>query len=111
MIYAALTTLIVAHHARENGLPLMPRSRGLRLVAASALTLLVAGSGEIRLHGLSSLEALSHGQGIVSFTEAKFAVAGAGLGGGKTRIVKFRFKWNGFRQQAAAGSQRVEPSA
>lgn len=111
VIYAALTMLIVAHHARENGLPLVPRSRGLRLVAASALTLLVAGSGEIRLHGLSSLEALAHGQGIVSFTEAKFAVAGAGLGGGKTRIVKFRFKWNGFRQQAAAGSKRVEPSA
>ena len=58
--------------------------------------MIVAGGTQAGSHGLRGLEALSHGQTLVSFTETQFAVAGAGLGGGKTRIVKFQRRWNGL---------------
>ncbi|KPH09910.1 glycosyltransferase [Rhizobium acidisoli] len=95
-IYLSLTVLIVVRHAIENGLPLLPQSHGLRLATAMGLAIWVTGGMQLGGHGLRSLEALSHGQPFVSFTETQFAVAGAGLGGGKTKITKFRLKWNGF---------------
>ncbi|MFL5016247.1 MAG: N-acetylglucosaminyltransferase, partial [Rhizobium sp.] len=95
-VYLSLTVLIVVRHAVENDLPLLPQSRGLWLATATGLAIFVAGGTQAGSHGLRGLEALSHGQTFVSFTETQFAVAGAGLGGGKTRIVKFRLRWNGF---------------
>lgn len=95
-IYLALTVLIVVRHAIENDLSMLPQSRGLWLATAMGLSICVTGGMQVGNHGLRSLEALSHGQTIVSFSQTQFAVAGAGLGGGKTRIVKFRLKWNGF---------------
>ncbi len=95
-IYLSVTVLIVVRHAIENGLPMLPQSHGLRLATAIGLAIWVTGGMQLGSHGLRSLEALSHGQPFVSFTETQFAVAGAGLGGGKTKITKFRLKWNGF---------------
>ncbi|MBY5613026.1 glycosyltransferase [Rhizobium leguminosarum] len=95
-VYLSLTVLIVVRHAVENDLPLLPQSRGLWLATATGLAIFVAGGTQAGSHGLRGLEALSHGQTFVSFTETQFAVAGAGLGGGKTRIVKFHLRWNGF---------------
>ncbi|MBX5155534.1 glycosyltransferase [Rhizobium sp. NZLR8] len=95
-IYLLLAILIVVRHAIESSLPLLPQSHGLRLATAMGLAIWVTGGMQLGSHGLSSLEALSHGQPFISFTESQFAVAGAGLGGGKTRITKFRLKWNGF---------------
>ncbi|MBB2678182.1 UNVERIFIED_ORG: cellulose synthase (UDP-forming) [Rhizobium esperanzae] len=96
MIYLLLTVLIVLRHAIENGLPLLPQSRGLWLATATGLAICITGGLQAGGHGLRSLEALSHGQTLISFSQSQFAVAGAGLGGGKTRIVKFRIRWNGF---------------
>ncbi|PDT14291.1 N-acetylglucosaminyltransferase [Rhizobium sp. J15] len=95
-IYLALTVLIVVRHAIENDLSMLPQSRGLWFATAMGLAICVTGGMQAGNHGLRSLEALSHGQTIVSFSQSQFTVAGAGLGGGKTRIVKFRFRWNGF---------------
>ncbi|EJC81943.1 glycosyl transferase [Rhizobium leguminosarum bv. trifolii WSM2297] len=95
-IYLSVTVLIVVRHGIENGLPLLPQSHGLRLATAMGLAIWVTGGMQLGGHGLRSLEALSHGQPFVSFTQTQFAVAGAGLGGGKTKITKFRLKWNGF---------------
>ncbi|EJZ17074.1 glycosyltransferase family 2 protein, partial [Rhizobium sp. Pop5] len=94
-IYLSLTVLIVVRHAIENDLPLLPQSRGLWLATATGLAICITGGMQAGSHGLRSLEALSHGQTLISFSQSQFAVAGAGLGG-KTRIVKFRLKWNGF---------------
>jgi cellulose synthase (UDP-forming) len=95
-IYLSLTVLIVIRHAIENALPLMPQSRGLWLATAMGLAICITGGMQAGSHGLRSLEALSHGQTFISFSQSQFAVAGAGVGGGKTRIVKFRLRWNGF---------------
>ncbi|EGE56881.1 UNVERIFIED_ORG: cellulose synthase (UDP-forming) [Rhizobium esperanzae] len=95
-IYLLLTVLIVLRHAIENGLPLLPQSRGLWLATATGLAICITGGTQVGGHGLRSLEALSHGQSFISFSQSQYAVAGAGLGGGKTRIVKFRLRWNGF---------------
>ncbi|OWV81235.1 N-acetylglucosaminyltransferase [Rhizobium sp. R634] len=95
-IYLALTVLIVVRHAIENDLSMLPQSRGPWFATAMGLAICVTGGMQAGNHGLRSLEALSHGQTIVSFSQSQFTVAGAGLGGGKTRIVKFRLKWNGF---------------
>ncbi|MDF0695876.1 glycosyltransferase [Rhizobium sp. MC63] len=95
MIYLLLTVLIVLRHAIENGLPLLPQSRGQWLATATGLAICITGGMQAGGHGLRSLEALSHGQSFISFSQSQFAVAGAGLGG-KTRIIKFRIRWNGF---------------
>ncbi|MBX4940381.1 glycosyltransferase family 2 protein [Rhizobium binae] len=96
MIYLLLTVLIVLRHAIENGLPLLPQSRGLWLATATGLAICITGGMQVGGHGLRSLDALAHGQSFISFSQSQFAVAGAGLAGGKTRIVKFRIRWNGF---------------
>jgi cellulose synthase/poly-beta-1,6-N-acetylglucosamine synthase-like glycosyltransferase len=96
LIYAALTILVMAGHALENGLSLLPRSVGGSFTAACAVLIFASGGLALRDHGTGAIEALSHGQPFVSFTETKFAVAGAGLGGGKTKIVKFRLQWRGL---------------
>ncbi|MBX5137032.1 glycosyltransferase [Rhizobium lentis] len=93
-LYLSLTVLIVVRHAFENGLPLLPQSRGLWLATATGLAICVTGGMQAGSHGLRSLEALSHGQTLISFSQSQFAVAGAGQG--KTRTVKFRLRWNGF---------------
>ncbi|MDC9812780.1 glycosyltransferase family 2 protein [Rhizobium binxianense] len=98
-IYLSLTVLIVMRHAIENDLPLLPQSRGLWFATATGLAICVTGGMQAGSHGLRSLEALSHGQTIISFSQSQFAVAGAGLGG-KTRTVKFRIRWNGFGNTA-----------
>ncbi|ARQ56203.1 glycosyltransferase [Rhizobium sophoriradicis] len=95
-IYLSLTVLIALRHAIENGLPLLPQSRGLWLATATGFAICITGSMQVGGHGLRSLEALSHGQSFISFSQSQFAVAGAGLGGSKTRTVKFRLRWNGF---------------
>jgi cellulose synthase (UDP-forming) len=95
-IYLSLTVLIVIRHAIENDLPRLPQSRGLWLATAMGLAICITGGMQAGSHGLRSLEALSHGQTFISFSQSQFAVAGAGVGGGKTRIVKFRLRWNGF---------------
>lgn len=96
LIYASLTVLILMRHAAENGLPLLPRSRAA--VAAMASVALIVGAvfDQWQQQGPRGVEALSHDIGLVSFTEARFGVAGAGNGVGKMRTVRFRLKWNGF---------------
>ncbi|ARO28094.1 glycosyltransferase family protein [Rhizobium sp. NXC14] len=93
-LYLSLTVLIVVRHAIENGLPLLPQSRGLWLATATGLAICVTGGMQAGTHGLRGLEALSHGQTLISFSQSQFAVAGAGHG--KTRTVKFRLRWNGY---------------
>jgi multisubunit Na+/H+ antiporter MnhB subunit len=103
VIYVSLAILVVVRHASENDQPLLPQSQGLRLAVASGLVACLIGGAQLGNHGLTALEALSHGQPFVTFTQSQFTVAGAGLGGGKTRIVKFRLKWHGFAEAGHMG--------
>ncbi|MBB3655676.1 cellulose synthase/poly-beta-1,6-N-acetylglucosamine synthase-like glycosyltransferase [Rhizobium sp. BK650] len=96
LIYASLAVLVFIRHAIENDQPLVPRSQGLRLAAAGGLVACLIGGAQLGNHGLTALEAISHGQPFVTFTRSQFAVAGAGLGGGNIRIVEFHLKWRGF---------------
>jgi hypothetical protein len=109
-IYLSLAILVVVRHAAENGQPFLPQTYGLRLAAAGGLVACLVGGAQLGNHGLVAMEALSHGQPFVTFTRSQFAVAGAGLGGGKTRIVKFRLKWHGFadlgRERRDVGESR-----
>ena len=96
----------------ENDLPRLPQSRGLWLATATGLAICITGgtqAGAMACMPRSSL----HGQTFISFTETQFAVAGAGLGGGKTRIVKFRLRWNGFGEPAETNRVRepAEPAS
>jgi cellulose synthase (UDP-forming) len=110
VIYGGLAMLVVWRHAAENGLRLRMQSRGVFAAVLATLIVFFASGTEIRRHGLSSLEALSQGQTIVSFTDTKFAVAGAGLGGGKTKIVRFHLRWHGFVKPAGEEG-KTEPTA
>jgi cellulose synthase/poly-beta-1,6-N-acetylglucosamine synthase-like glycosyltransferase len=107
VIYATVVVLVSWRHARENRLPCLPRSSAA-LMTTVAIGLILIGVGrEVGQNGARGVEALSHGLKIISLTEAKFAVAGAGQGGAKTRIVRFRWKWNGFADTAAVRVDRL----
>lgn len=89
-IYAGLCVFLLVRHAIENGLPQLPASRG-GVTAATFAMLLVAGSAvQLRSHAIGGLEALSHGQSYVSFTETRFTVAGAGVEGARSVRLRLR---------------------
>ncbi len=108
LLYAGLVVVIHVRHARENGLPLVPRSTMTAMMAGSQVLVSVLSAQSAVRHGAEATEALSHGLGFVTFTEAKFAVAGAGLGT-KLRIVRFHLQWKGFSQPAESRA-RFEPA-
>jgi cellulose synthase/poly-beta-1,6-N-acetylglucosamine synthase-like glycosyltransferase len=89
-IYGGLAIFLMLRHALENGLLVTRQSLANAMVAGCSLLLITTSGLELRDHGIGSLEALSHGQPFVSFTETKFTVAGAGLTGGRVVSVKFR---------------------
>lgn len=103
-IYAGVMLLIIARHAYENGLPAMPRMRMAALSSATAVAILGFSGLELRHHGTAGVEALANGLTVISVTETKFAVAGAGRGGKNLKITTFRLKWNGFAGHAPASS-------
>jgi cellulose synthase/poly-beta-1,6-N-acetylglucosamine synthase-like glycosyltransferase len=89
-IYASLSVFLLVRHTMENGLPRLPALRGGATAAACSL-LLVAGSAvQLSSHAIGGLEALSHGQPYVSFTETRFTVAGAGVEGARSVRLKLR---------------------
>jgi len=104
LIYAGLAVVIHVRHARENGLPLVPRSTVTAMTAGSLVLVSVLSAQSAVRHGAEATEALSHGLGFVTFTEAKFAVAGAGLGT-KLRIVRFHLQWKGFSPPPESGAR------
>ena len=72
------------------------------MTAGSLVLVSVLSAQSAVRHGAEATEALSHGLGFVTFTEAKFAVAGAGLGT-KLRIVRFHLQWKGFPRPTESG--------
>lgn len=96
IVYSAVLSVIIIGHARENGLPLISTSRrGLATAVTLAMCLAVT-SNAIYSRGMPGLEAVAHGQNIITFTETHFAVAGAGQGGSQVKITRFKIKWHGI---------------
>lgn len=108
LVYAGLVAMIHVRHARENGLTLIPRSAMTAVTAGSLVLVSVLSAQSAVRHGAEATEALSYGLSFVTFTEAKYTVAGAGHGA-NLRIVRFRLKWKGFSQPVDS-SLRAEAS-
>lgn len=89
-IYAGLSVFLLIRHAMENGLPRLPALRGAATAAACSLMLVGGSAAELSSHAIGGLEALSHGQPYVSFTETRFTVAGAGVEGARSVRLKLR---------------------
>ena len=89
-IYAGLSVFLLVRHAMENALPRLPALRGGATVAACSLVLVAGSAAELSSHAIGGLEALSHGQPYVSFTETRFTVAGAGVEGARSVRLKLR---------------------
>lgn len=89
-IYAGLSVFLLIRHAMENGLPSLPALRGAATAAACSLMLVGGSAAELSSHAIGGLEALSHGQPYVSFTETRFTVAGAGVEGARSVRLKLR---------------------
>ncbi len=89
-IYAGLSVFLLVRHTMENGLPRLPALRGGATVAACSLLLVAGSAAELSSHAIGGLEALSHGQPYVSFTETRFTVAGAGVEGARSVRLKLR---------------------
>jgi cellulose synthase (UDP-forming) len=97
IIYAAVLAVIIIRHALENGLSLLAPSRSAAMTTVTlALTACIT-TGAVYARALPGLEAVAYGQDMVSFTETRFAVAGAGQGGSHTKITRFSFKWHGLQ--------------
>ncbi len=106
-VYALLGLVVVVRHAIENGLAAIPVSRGLAVTLASTVFAVFVGGAELGRHGVGSIEALATGQDVVSFTETRFTVAGAGFGG-KTTVTRLRIRWHGFEPVRAAGVEKSD---
>ncbi|CDN92770.1 glycosyltransferase family 2 protein [Agrobacterium tumefaciens] len=89
-IYAGLSVFLLIRHAMENGLPKLPALRGAATAAACSALLVAGSAAELSSHAIGGLEALSHGQPYVSFTETRFTVAGAGVEGARSVRLKLR---------------------
>jgi hypothetical protein len=98
-VYAFLVLLLMFRHASENSLSVLPRTWGNALATVSSFIIIASGVVQLNTHGLGGLEALSHGQPYVSFTETRFNASGAGVGGTKTIKMKFRVKWHGIQPE------------
>ncbi|MCZ7466948.1 glycosyltransferase family 2 protein [Rhizobium rhizogenes] len=95
-IYAGLSLFLLIRHAMENGLPRLPAMRGGATAAACSLLLVAGSAAELSSHAIGGLEALSHGQPYVTFTETRFTVAGAGVEGARSVRVKLRITLPGL---------------
>jgi cellulose synthase (UDP-forming) len=95
ILYLVVLGIIVVNHARENGMSLL----SFGAVGAKAVALVMActaASGVAAYErGLQGIEAAAYGQGYLTFTETRFAVAGAGQGGARTKITRFRIRLHG----------------
>jgi cellulose synthase (UDP-forming) len=92
ILYLVVLGVIVVNHVRENALwRLSLGSVGAR--AAAILMVCAAGSVVAAYErGLQGLEATAYGQRYVTFTETRYAVAGAGQGSGGAKLTRFRIK-------------------
>jgi hypothetical protein len=90
--YGIVFTVILVAHWRENGIVRRGAPRFVRIGAAAALTLVpIAATG---VHGLEMLDAVAWHSNL-RFTETRFSVAGAGMGGEGLRKLSFRLHWIG----------------
>lgn len=112
-IYAGLSVFLLIRHAMENGVPRLPALRGGATAAACSLLLVAGSAAELSSHAIGGLEALSHGQPYVSFTETRFTVAGAGVEGARSVRLKLRIAVPGLRgpQEMQAEPMVVPPPA
>lgn len=111
IVYAVLTLMLLTKHALENGLPLVPRHAAGTIVTVCTMLVCLGGTVGLRNHGTGALDALSRGQPYISFTQTAFSVAGAGIGGEKTKIIRLRLKWNGLSPQNQAQADPAPPAA
>lgn len=104
LFYTAIAAVIAFRHGRENGMFTVARARGISLAALSTVTVLLVGGQQLSQHALGSMEALSYGQSVISLSETRFAIAGAGHSSG-TKITTFRFHWNGLGGERLSGTR------
>ncbi|MNE34759.1 hypothetical protein D3C80_1284940 [compost metagenome] len=107
-VYAFLVLLLMYRHASENSLSILPSTWGNTLATVSSVIIIASGVAQLNAHGVGGLQALSHGQPFVSFTETRFKASGAGVGGTKTIKMKFRVKWHGLQPEQDV---QVKPTA
>jgi cellulose synthase (UDP-forming) len=96
LVYSTVLAVIVINHARENHLSLIGVSRKGTAAAASMALCLALTAGAAYSRTIPGLEAVAHGQKIITVTETRFAVAGAGQGGSHIKRTRFKIKWHGL---------------
>lgn len=95
ILYLVVLGVIVINHIRENGLWRL--SLGAVGARATAMLMVCTVGSAVAAYerGLQGIEASAYGQRYVTFTETRFAVAGAGQGGSRTKITRFRVRLHG----------------
>jgi cellulose synthase (UDP-forming) len=96
IVYGVVLAVIIIGHARENGLSLLAMSRSAAMTTATLALSVSVTTGAVYSRAAPGLEAVAHGQNMITFTETRFAVAGAGQGGSQVRTTHFRIKWHGL---------------
>ena len=104
-VYAGSVALIACRHACENGLSAVVRSRGVKTAMFAAVCTLAFGGVQFGQNATGAAEAISFGQSVVSFSETRFTISGAGHRS-RTTITTFRLRWHGFGTETA-GQRRA----
>jgi cellulose synthase/poly-beta-1,6-N-acetylglucosamine synthase-like glycosyltransferase len=94
ILFALAIVAIVVFHRIENALPWFDNLRHAAIPVAMVL-LFAPPALAIESRGLQALEALAWDSPYIQLTESAYRVAGAGLGGGDVRVLRFRFQWLG----------------
>ena len=92
VLYTLLLVTIVIQHARENVVRFRTRTYRPAMAASLLGLILLPGIATVE-HGKEGLESLAFGTGRLSLFEAKYAVSGAGFGGGDLRKLTFKPRW------------------
>ncbi len=106
IVYALVLAVIIIGHAIENGRRLFAFSRPAMATVATLMLSFGAATNAVYQRGMPALEAISYSQGVVSFTETRFAVAGAGRGGAHLKLTHFKLTWRGFNATNREGISR-----
>lgn len=91
-IYAGFLAMVLVRHARENGLPLIPRDKGSLAAVASILVTVALGGGAIYENGPKGLAAMNEGITAFTLTRTQYPFSGAGQGEMKP-VIRFAPRW------------------
>ncbi|WP_421695669.1 glycosyltransferase [Aestuariivirga sp.] len=91
-LYALLLLVIIVQHSRENVVRRTNGAYRAALAMTFAAVIVLTGTGTAK-NGMAGVQTLAWGTGRVSLFKETYSIAGAGLGDGSIRKIRFEPRW------------------